>query len=185
VNIIPIRRLRRRDDGLYIVPTNRPDRCGLIDAIDRDAVAKYNWHAYTCGAGHRTYYLARSLPRRGAKVQKVLALHRFIARRMGIGRLIQIDHRNRRGWDCRRRNLRPGAALLNAWNTPLRADNTSGVKGVHWCKANRRWYASIRVNKVKLHLGCFKAKSAARAARLRASKAYHGKFAGQETRRSR
>jgi hypothetical protein len=183
MNLIPIRPLIRRRDGAYKVPTNRPDRFGIISAVDRAAVAKFNWHAYSGGLYSRTYYLARSLPRNGSKTQRVFGLHRFIARRMGLDvHRHEVDHRNRHGFDCRRKNIRLAREARNQWNTPLRTDNTSGVKGVCWHIHAKRWYATIRVNRKKIYLGCFKSFTAAAKARRAAVRKYHGAFRGQETR---
>ena len=44
---------------------------------------------------------------------------------------------------------------LNAINTGLPKNNTSGVKGVSWNKACGKWSAQIKVDGKKKHLGTF------------------------------
>lgn len=52
--------------------------------------------------------------------------------------------------------------------TTLHAHNTTGHRGVYWY--SQRWYAAIKVNGKRIHLGCFTKKTDAIAARLRAEK---------------
>lgn len=54
-----------------------------------------------------------------------------------------IDHRNLVRSDNRWVNLRRCNHSQNHANSPLRADNTSGFKGVTWCKQLRKWKAAI------------------------------------------
>ena len=51
-------------------------------------------------------------------------------------------------------NLRWATLRENQWNTKLRSNNTSGVKGVSWYKPTKKWVAQIRLNK-KIYLGLF------------------------------
>lgn len=52
--------------------------------------------------------------------------------------------------------------------TTLHAHNTTGHRGVYWY--SQRWYAAIKVNGKRIHLGCFTKKTDAIAARERAEK---------------
>ena len=99
---------------------------------------------------------------------------------MGLDPRKEIDHVNRRGYDCRRKNLREAPGTTNRWNTPLRCDNKSGVKGVGWHKHQRKWYVRIRVRGKSLSLGYFAKLTDARDARMAAVRKYHGAFAGEE-----
>lgn len=44
---------------------------------------------------------------------------------------------------------------LNTINSKLRSDNTSGVRGVTWCKARNKWNAHIGFKKKKYNLGYY------------------------------
>ena len=72
-----------------------------------------------------------------------------------------IDHINQIKTDNRIENLRVVNYSLNAHNTPLRATNISGVKGVslrslrNGRRPNKKWVASIMVNGKRKHLGNF------------------------------
>ena len=48
------------------------------------------------------------------------------------------DHINQNPTDNRIENLRNATRVENAYNCKLRSDNTSGVKGVTWCKNKQR-----------------------------------------------
>lgn len=54
-----------------------------------------------------------------------------------------IDHINRDPMDNRWCNLREANHSQNAYNMPIRNDNTSGVKGVHWNKKAKKWKVDL------------------------------------------
>jgi hypothetical protein len=55
------------------------------------------------------------------------------------------DHKNLDATDNRWESLRDGATKsLNGGNTDLRADNTTGRKGVCWVKRARKWKAACQ-----------------------------------------
>ena len=68
---------------------------------------------------------------------------------------MQIDHINGNKLDNRIENLRIATYAENQWNAKTRVDNKSGVKGVCWHKATRRWLAQIKHNKVLHYLGVY------------------------------
>lgn len=73
-------------------------------------------------------------------------------------------------------NLREATHRENMCNSKLRKDNTSGVKGVHWAKRDKRWFARINVMGKTKFLGYFEnLKDAARAYAVASTK-YHGAF---------
>ena len=80
----------------------------------------------------------------------------------------QIDHINRNSLDNRIANLRDVSQSENQHNRPEQANNTSGVKGVHWHKQKMRWQAAIRINGKLIHLGLFGTKEEAAYARFHA-----------------
>lgn len=67
-----------------------------------------------------------------------------------------IDHRNQNPSDNRADNLRVASRSINAKNTKLREDNTSGVMGVCWHKNKKRWVVRINSNRKRVELGSYK-----------------------------
>lgn len=68
--------------------------------------------------------------------------------RMPVG---MIDHKCQNPTCVRPKHLREATRKENGENqSPLRANNKSGYRGVHWDKAYGKWIASVRHNG-KLH----------------------------------
>ena len=90
-----------------------------------------------------------------------------------------IDHVNQDPTDNRVENLRSATRVENAYNCAMRPDNTSGTKGVTWCKNKRKWVARVYVDRTCINLGRFADKEEAvrivKAARIQ----YHGAFASE------
>jgi len=87
-----------------------------------------------------------------------------------------VDHVDGNGLDNRRSNLRLATASQNQCNQRRSSANSSGFKGVTWCRKGKRWKARIKVNKVLKHLGTFTSPEAAYAAYCAASERFHGEF---------
>lgn len=66
-----------------------------------------------------------------------------------------IDHINNDPLNNHIENLRWATREENSRNTQIRSNNTSGVKGVSWDKSRRKWLAQIRVDGIKVNLGCY------------------------------
>lgn len=91
-----------------------------------------------------------------------------------------IDHINNKRADNRIVNLRIAKHAENMRNRAGRqANNTSGVLGVTWYKARKRWRAQIFVDGRGLHLGLFKTIEEARQARIAGERKYFGRFASK------
>jgi hypothetical protein len=88
-----------------------------------------------------------------------------------------LDHINGDRSDNRIANLRSATWTQNARNSAKPRTNTSGFKGVCWCKKSHRWLAHIRINKRSKYLGSFETPEAAHAAYAKASEKYFGSFA--------
>lgn len=88
-----------------------------------------------------------------------------------------IDHINGNRQDNRIANLRPASRSQNMANTPKRASNTSGVKGVHWSSRSRRWIARVMKDGKQIHLGTFKDLSDAAEAYAAGATVAFGEFA--------
>ncbi len=67
----------------------------------------------------------------------------------------EIAHINGVKDDNRLRNLRDAKREGNTQNVRPRVDNTSGAKGVHWCKNLKRWIVQAQANKKRVRVGSF------------------------------
>ena len=94
------------------------------------------------GYNHQTLdgksYLQTSIHRRKYYLHRLVWLYLY-----GALPVNQIDHINGDGTDNRFCNLREVTHLSNAKNQKLKSTNTSGVCGVHWDKARKKWAVSL------------------------------------------
>lgn len=88
-----------------------------------------------------------------------------------------IDHINGKRRDNRLCNLRLATQSENLCNTKRRSDNTSGVKGVSWHNASKKWRARIAIYRQTKILGYFATPEEAHAAYCNAARELHGEFA--------
>ena len=93
-----------------------------------------------------------------------------------------IDHINGNKTDNRISNLRLADHSQNAASRPLGKTNTSGIKGVSWNAAKRKWQASISVNNRTIYLGRFDEIEDAAQAYKRAALSRQGEFAWPDRR---
>lgn len=84
-----------------------------------------------------------------------------------------VDHINGDKKDNRIENLRPATKKQNQQNHGLCAKNTSGVKGVTWCKARKKWQAQCD----KKFLGRYDSVEEANNAVRHYRELHHGRFA--------
>jgi hypothetical protein len=85
---------------------------------------------------------------------------------------VEIDHIDRNKSNNRLANLRISNPQQNIKNASLRSDNSSGVCGVYWALARKKWVAQIGINNKYFNLGGFEKKEDAIAARKAAERAY-------------
>lgn len=88
----------------------------------------------------------------------------------------EIDHINGDPLDNRICNLREASRHQNCFNTKIRSDNTSGVKGVSVCPRGKPWRAQININKKVVVLGHYLTKEEAIERRRQAEREIHGEF---------
>lgn len=69
---------------------------------------------------------------------------------------MELDHINHIRDDNRIENLRLVTKAVNAKNRRMNAKNTSGVSGVSWQTAKKKWISQIQVNGKNIYLGRFK-----------------------------
>lgn len=137
----------------------------IVSDKDYKTYSRFNWFAVK---RHGRVYAFRGFN------GKNHALHNFI-KPPPKGKII--DHRDGNSLNNLRRNLRPATYAENGWNRKKNKNNRSGITGVSWSKAARRWIAQIRHENKKLHLGCFSTKEEADKAYRNAERKHRGKFA--------
>lgn len=120
----------------------------LVDDVDFDLVSKYKWHS------HDGYAMANVYK---DKKTTLVRMHHII---MGKNKGLDIDHINRNRADNQRSNLRVVTRSENLRNG-ISPKNTSGVRGVNWHKAGKKWCVEFRMNKKKIYLGLFEDKKEA------------------------
>ena len=96
------------------------------------------------------------------------------------GEGLEVDHINHVRNDNRLVNLRFVTRGENLKNKALSSKNTSGVTGVYFLKARKKYIAQIKVNRKAIHLGMFDTLEGAAEARRQADRKYkfnnnHGK----------
>lgn len=89
----------------------------------------------------------------------------------------EVDHINGDRSDNRWANLRAASRNENQCNVRLSVANTSGVRGVVWCKSTSRWRAQIKLRRKMFHVGRYDSIEEAAAAYADAARKLHGKFA--------
>lgn len=118
-----------------------------FDLEDYDLIKDYCWH-YSYG-----YVIAHEINYN----RKTVRLHDLIMNVKCNEIVDHIDHpdTNENKYDNRKQNLRIVTQSQNCMNQHIRANNTSGIKGVSWCKEKNKWQAKITVNHKQIHLGFF------------------------------
>lgn len=140
-----------------------------VDDEDYEDLNKYKWFAHDEDG---RWYALRQI-RVGDK-QKVIRMHRLITLALKGS---YVDHINGDSLDNSKSNLRICTNHQNTTNQKLRKDNTSGLKGATWDKNKKKWFAQIRTNRKRMHLGYFNNVLDAAIAYDRAAEKYHGEYA--------
>jgi len=109
---------------------------------------------------------------------KKIQAHRLVWLWHGFELPEQIDHINCDRADNRMENLRAADCMTNAFNSKLKSDNTSGVKGVSWCNTYNKWIVQIHAFKRKVS-GRFKSFDEAVAFAKQKRVELHGSFANE------
>jgi hypothetical protein len=91
--------------------------------------------------------------------------------------LDQIDHKEGRRGDNRWEKIRPSSNSQNQANKRKRSNNSSGIVGVHWHKASKKWQAQISKDGKKIQLGIFSDPNEAKTVRDAAARELFGEFA--------
>lgn len=142
----------------------------LISACDHIKIKPYSWCLTSLSSGE--YVRARV-------DGKNIRLHRFLLE-ASEGEVV--DHINHDVLDNRRGNLRLCTQKQNMMNTVTPVNNSSGVKGVSFCKTTSKWKAYITIDNKQKHLGRYQNKEDAVKARKKAEEDYFGEFSYDNSR---
>lgn len=142
----------------------------IIDLKILPLLVKYpSWHA-TSSRGKE--YAEFSSKKNGKTF--TLKLHRVVLGLKKTGP--QVDHINGNTLDNRKSNLRICNAAQNGWNRGPAKTNTSGYKGVSFCKRSNKWLATIRRFGRRRHLGYFSSVEMAHEAYTAFARKHDGEF---------
>lgn len=141
----------------------------IISEQDIEFVDNKSWFAQ----GRPDFMYVATIIKEGEK-RKIKYLHRLLFNLSD--RKVFIDHINHNTLDNRRENLRLSNNKLNQVNKYKKPNCSSKYIGVTKNKYNT-WNASIRNNKIRIKLGCFKTEEAAALAYNEASIKINGNHA--------
>lgn len=95
-------------------------------------------------------YLQTRIGKKTYKIHRLIWLYVY-----GYFPETEIDHIDRDRLNNKIENLREASSQCNARNRKERSDNTSGVKGVYWCKRGSRWSVYICISQKKRFVGYY------------------------------
>lgn len=116
-----------------------PEGFALVDDEDFEWAKAYRWYALW-NASTKSFYATRHYRLHGKRY--TVYLHREILG-LGKGDKGRGDHRDHDTLNDTRENLRVATPSQNCCNRRMRADNSSGIKGVSWDKKRSKWLAQI------------------------------------------
>ena len=136
----------------------------LVDDEDFEWLSQWKW----CAAKDKKTFYAK----RRAKGQTILMHRELIGAKPGE----QVDHRDGNGLNNQDTNTRICTHRENNLNRRPN-NNTSGFKGVSWCKGRKKWVSQIKVLGYAFTLGRFLTREEAARAYDSAVRKYFGEFA--------
>ena len=145
----------------------------IVDDEDYEAINKYKWYA-AWAKNTNSFYAFRTRLKSEPAGTKNIRMHRVIT--MASDGLV-VDHINHETLDNRKANLRLCTNSQNSMNRGKQSNNTSGYKGVSWCRSINKWQSRIAVNKKIINLGSFSCPYMASLSYNEAAKKYHSSFA--------
>ena len=94
-----------------------------------------------------------------------------------------VDHINGNSLDNRKSNLRAVTLSQNQFNRVVSSSKTSKLpKGVYYNSRCNNWYAQIRVEGRRIHLGSFSSPQLAETAYIKSATNYHGHYSHSNSR---
>ncbi len=123
----------------------------IVDDKDYEYLNQWKWSYHTSGYAYRMKHAKRVK----GETRKGIAyyMHREVMKAPD-GKLV--DHINRNKLDNRKSNLRLCSQRQNLMNRNKPSNNTSGYKGVSYCKRDKVWEAYINADNKKEHIGKYK-----------------------------
>ena len=144
---------------------------GMVATVDEDMFEWLSgWRWYACCPGSRVFYACRN------EGKGRVYMHRAITAKRGMGPG-EVDHINHDGLDNRTANLRIVASSQNKQNTRLRADSTTGYKGVYYNKQRGSFQVYIRAEGRHKYIGAYANAESAAAAYDEAALRFYGEHA--------
>ena len=122
---------------------------------------------WSCGNGYRKVHVQK----------KQMFEHRVIFAMFNNYLPKFIDHIDGNKTNNKIENLREATHSENLRNVKTKINNSSGVKGVCWCKKAKKWEVQVKVNKKKKHLGYFDDIELAALVAHEGRNKYHGSYA--------
>jgi hypothetical protein len=109
-----------------------------VDETDFFDLSKHKWLALWTG---KKWYAARAEYIKESRKIRWILMHRSI---LVVNSDQMVDHINGDSLDNRRANLRLATGRQNSYNSKLRKDNSTGIKGLSYAKKGRKpWLAQI------------------------------------------
>jgi AP2 domain/HNH endonuclease len=144
----------------------------LVDDDDYERLGANKWFA-NWNQCTKSYYASRNSPRKKGEKHTVIRMHREV---MQAKPGEHVDHINRDTLDNQKSNLRLCTRSQNNAHKGVRANNTSGLKGVCWHKRAQKWTANISTNGKRSYLGIYATKEEAARRYDAAAIEQHGEF---------
>jgi hypothetical protein len=136
----------------------------IFDLEDYNKVKNIKWHRINTG-----YVMSNKEIGPVSFTKFILNLHKE--------KETTVDHKNRNKLDNRKENLRICTQMENIKNRGISKNNTSGFKGVSFCKDIKKWGAFIMCDYIPIFIGTFSTKEEAALAYNEKAKELHGEFA--------
>ena len=124
------------------------NQVALVVDEDFERLNQFKWYAKKNG---NIFYACRNLCKVKSK-QTTVYMHHEVIDRPPKGMVN--DHRNGRGLDNQRHNLRHVTRRQNGQNQKI-INKTSQYLGVYWHKQTKKWMAKIEINGKTKYLGIF------------------------------
>ena len=163
---------------MKVIPLTQ-DQVALVDDEDYEWLSEFKWHA-VWAPSTQSFYPQRSVPP-GLEYsnKRLLPMHNAIWTQHNgpIPDGLTVDHKNRNTLEGRLSNLRLATRSQQKQNQGLHRNSTSGYRGVHWHRRDKKWSVSIQVDGKRIYLGYFTDKEDAARAYDVAARIHYGEFA--------
>jgi hypothetical protein len=145
-------------EKMKLIPLSQ-GKFAKVDDEDFEELSKYKWHYQNYGYAIR--------------YGGILMHRQIVSTPLGM----DTDHKDLDGLNNCKSNLRICNRHQNKGNMKMLVGNTSGFKGITFCKDMGKWRAKIKTNHRNYHLGYFRSPDEAARAYDDAAVKYFGEFA--------